>query len=132
MTPEFSNPPASTAAVDATAVIVSRQALKLAAINLVLGAGALWTVAHLPGPIVAWSFGTAAWQIVLAVLLFIPVATILPLQALLLTRPLVRDVVENSVAPRVLKLYAALGVSAGSLLTAVAYGRAISDMCNLA
>jgi hypothetical protein len=122
----------SAKAIDATPVIVSRQALKLAAINLVLGAGTMWTASHMPGPIFFDSFSDAAWDVVLTVLLFVPVAAILPLQTLLLTRPLVRDVVQNSVAPGVLKFYAALGVSAGSLLTAVAYGQAISAMCTVA
>ena len=128
----MTNPPSSAATLDATPVIVSRQALKLAAVNLVIGAGAMWTAAHMPAHIVMDSFTHAAWQVVLAVLLFVPVAAVLPLQTILLTRPLVRDVVQNSVAPRVLKLYAALGVSAGSLLTAVAYGQVISDLCSLA
>lgn len=110
-------------------MIVSREGLKLAAINLVLGAGAMWTVDHLPGPVVVDAFNHAASQVVLTVLLFLPVAAVLPLQTLLLTRPLVREVVRNSVAPGLLKLYAAFGVSAGSLLTAVAYGRAIAGMC---
>jgi hypothetical protein len=130
--PEITNPGPSAASLDATPVIVSREALKLAAINLVLGAGAMWTVDQLPGPVVVDSFNHAAWQVVLTVLLFLPVAAVLPLQTLLLTRPLLREVLRNSVAPGVLKLYAAVGVSAGSLLTAVAYGRAISEMCSIA
>jgi len=128
--PEITNSPASAASLDSTPIIVSREGLKLAAINLVLGAGAMWAVDHMPPlPVVVDSVGHVAWQVILAVLLFLPVAAVLPLQALLLTRPLVRDVVRNSVAPGVLKLYAAFGVSAGSLLTAVAYGRAIAGMC---
>jgi hypothetical protein len=130
--PELTNRPMSARAMDARPVIVSRQALKLAAINLVLGAGTMWTAAHMPAPAILDSFSHAAWDVVLTVLLFVPVAAILPLQTLLLTRPLVRDVVQNSVAPGVLKFYAALGVSAGSLLTAVAYGQAISAMCTVA
>lgn len=129
----MTNLPASAAGLDTTPVIVSRQALKLAAVNLVIGAGAMWTADHLPTPsVIVESFNQAAWQVVLTVTLFLPVAALLPLQAILLTRPLVRDVVDNSVAPRLLKLYAVAGVSAGSLLTAVAYGRIISDMCTLA
>jgi hypothetical protein len=128
----MTNRPLPAGSLDETPVIVSRQALKLAAVNLVIGAGAMFTAAHMPGPIVVDSFNHAAWQVVLAVLLFVPVAAVLPLQTILLTRPLVREVVQNSVAPRVLKLYAAMGVSAGSLLTAVAYGNVISDLCRLA
>ena len=130
--PEFTNAPASAAALDATPVIVSRAALKLAAVNLAIGAAAVWTASQLPGQFVVNAFGQVAWQVVLTVLLYVVVAAALPLQALLLTRPLVRDVVQNSAAPVLFKAYAALGVSAGSVLTLVACGRAVSAMFGLA
>ena len=121
----MTNLPASAAALDATPVIVSRQVLRLAALSLVGGAAAMW-VASLVGPV-----ANGRHDVVVTVLLYVALFAVLPLQLLAVTRPLVVDVMENSVAPRPTKWVAALAVSSGSLLTALACWQAFLRICGL-
>ena len=116
---------ASAAALDATPVIVSRQVLRLAAWSLVGGAVAMW-VASLVGPV-----GNGRHDVVVTVLLYVALLAVLPLQLLAVTRPLVADVLENSVAPGLMKWVAAFAVSSGSLLTALACWQAFLRICGL-
>jgi hypothetical protein len=109
-------------------VLVSPQTLKVAAANLVVGASLLWVGSNRFDPLVGLPF----YQTVASVLLFTLIAAVLPIQLLLITRPLVSDVIRNSAAPWRWRLIAALAVSTGSVLTALAYWKAWSVMSAIA
>jgi hypothetical protein len=121
-------PRAAAVAIDHPPVFVSRDVLRRGALSLVGGAAALWTASH--------------WQAVLtyfqtqdfigAPILFALIAAALPVQLLTLTRPLVREVTDSSTAPASMKLIAALAVSGGSVLTALAWWHAFRVLCEVA
>jgi hypothetical protein len=130
VTPELTNLTSGPAALklgvelNLPPVSVSPQTLKVAAANLLGGASLLWVASNNFDPLVGLPF----YQTVVSVLLFTLIAAALPIQLLLITGPLVRDVMSNSVAPWRWRLSAALAASTGSVLTALAYWKAWSAM----
>ena len=128
MIPELTNRAFAPVVLDAPAVFVAPGVLRLASLSLVGGAAALWAATH--GVALMAYFQTQ--HFIGAPILFAAVAAALPVQALALTRPLVREVMEGSVAPMRLKLVASVAVSAGSVLTAVAWWHAFWEMCRVA
>ena len=129
VTPELNHRPNLTAvAIDAPQVFVSREVLRRGALSLVGGAVALWAASH--------SLAVLAYfqtqDFIGYPLLFAAVAAALPIQLITLTRPLVKEVLETSTAPAWMKLVAALAVSGGSILTALAWWRAFGAMCAIA
>ena len=129
MIPELSHRPyAAAVAIDHPPVFISRDVLRRGALSLVGGAATLWAASH--------------WQPVLmffqtqdfigAPILFALIAAALPIQLLTLTRPLVKEVIDYSTAPASMKLIAALAVSGGSVLTALAWWQAFCVLCEVA
>jgi hypothetical protein len=110
---------------DAPFVVVAPGVLRLAALSLAGGAAALCAAAN--GPALAASFNSQSF--IVAPLLFAAVAAALPVQLLAVTRPLVKEVLTQSLAPARVRLIAALAVSSGSVLTAVAWWSAFQGMC---
>jgi len=116
--------------LDATPVLVSPQVLTLAGLSTLAGAGAMWVASQAPAPAMVSAIPQYAVQCLLTVLLYVAVASLLPLQ-LFVSRALVKDVLHYSVAPRRMKVLAALAACSGTVLTATAYWQALSEMCAL-
>ena len=122
MTPELTNVIGGPVALNISSpddrpVIVSRHALTRASLNMVTGAALLWVGSNRVEPLV----GSVAHNVVMNVLLFAVIAAALPIQFLLVTRPLVKDVMGSSVAPLRWRLAASSAAWVGSVLTALAY-----------
>ena len=128
MIPELTNRAFAPVVLDAPAVFVAPGVLRLASLSLVGGAAALWAATH--GVALMAYFQTQ--HFIGAPILFAAVAAALPVQALALTRPLVKEVMEGSAAPAAMKFVAALAVCSGSVLTAVAWWHAFWEMCRVA
>lgn len=128
MIPELTNRTFAPVTPDAPADFVAPGVLRLASLSLVGGAAALWASTH--GVALMAYFQTQ--HFIGAPILFAAVAASLPVQFLALTQPLVKEVMEGSAAPASLKLTAALAVSAGSVLTALAWWHAFWEMCRVA
>jgi hypothetical protein len=125
--PELTNRAFAPVVPDAPAVFVAPGVLRLASLSLVGGAAALWASTH--GGALMGYFQTQ--HFIGGPILFAVVAAALPVQLLAVTRPLVKEVMEGSTAPAALKLTAALAVSAGSVLTAVAWWHAFWEMAQI-
>ena len=128
MIPELSHRPSAPAEVDVQPVIVSREVLRLGAVSLAGGAAALLAACNVP----AVQLALQGPHFIVAPIVFALVAAALPVQLLTLTRPLVREVIEQSTAPALVKAAAAIAVSGGSVLTALAWWHAVREMCGVA
>ena len=128
MIPELTNRTYAAVHPDPHPVLLSPGVLRLGAASLVLGAAALWAAANLS--LVLEALHTQ--NFIGAPLLFAAVAAALPIQLLTLTRPLVKEVMEQSAAPATLKAFAAVAVSSGSILTTLAWWQAFWEMCAVA
>jgi hypothetical protein len=126
--PELTNRVYAPVTPDAPSVVIAPGVLRLATLSLVGGAAVLWASAN--GPFITASLNSQSF--IVAPILFALVAAVLPVHLLALTRPLVKEVLSGSVAPARVRLLAALAVSSGSVLSAVAWWNAFRGMCDVA